>query len=251
MWARKRWISPVDMSSATTPRQRPSSSMIRSSAKYSMKKLVWCFTAWPYMRVQHGVAGAVGGRAGALGRALAVVGGHAAEGALVDLALVGARERHAPVLQLVDRGGRVAAQVLDRVLVAEPVRPLHGVVHVPAPVVRPHVAERRRDAALRRDGMRSGREHLGQAGGAQARLRAADGGAQARAARAHHHDVEGVVDDRISRAVDFGAAAPFPAPFWAMGELLRLAEAKGMGDAVGGRVRRHAYTRPKLIFRME
>ena len=36
--------------------------------------------------VQDGVAGAVGGGAGALHRALAVVAGHAAEGALVDLA---------------------------------------------------------------------------------------------------------------------------------------------------------------------
>ena len=41
-------------------------------------------------RVQHGVAGAVGGGAGALRLALAVVQGHAAERALVDLAVLGA-----------------------------------------------------------------------------------------------------------------------------------------------------------------
>ena len=62
-------------------------------------------------RVQHGVTGAVGGGAGALrGRAFAVLGGHAAEGALVDAAVLGAAEGHAVVLELVDgfaaRGGR-------------------------------------------------------------------------------------------------------------------------------------------------
>ena len=157
-------------------------------------------------RVQHRVAGAVGGGAGALRGALAEIGGHAAERALVDLAFLGARERHAPVVELVDRGGRVAAEVFDRVLVAEPVGALDGVVHVPAPVVRPHVAERGGNAALRRDGVRAGREHLGDAGGLQARLGAADAGAQARAAGADDHDVERVVGDRIGLAAERGGA---------------------------------------------
>ena len=111
-------------------------------------------------RVQDRVAGAVGGGAGALRDALAVVGRHAAERALVDLAFFGARERHAPMVELIDGGGRVAAEIFDRVLVAEPVGALDGVVHVPAPVVRAHVAERGRNAALRRDGVRAGREHF-------------------------------------------------------------------------------------------
>jgi hypothetical protein len=131
--------------------------------------------------------------------AFAVVLGHAAEGALVDLAFLGAREGHAPVLELVDGGRRVAGQVFDGVLVAQPVRPLDGVVHVPAPVVGTHVAEAGRDAALGRHGVAAGREHLGDAGGAQAGGRAAEGGAQARAAGADHHDVELVIDELISR----------------------------------------------------
>ena len=121
--------------------------------------------------VQHGVAGAVCGGAGALRLALAEIGGHAAEGALEDLAVLGAREGHAPMLELVDGLRRVAAEIFDGVLVAEPVGPLHRVVHVPAPVVRAHIAERRGDAALRRDGVRAGGEHLGDAGGAQVPLR--------------------------------------------------------------------------------
>ncbi len=40
--------------------------------------------------MQHGVTRAVGGSTGALGSALAVVGGHATERALVDAAILGA-----------------------------------------------------------------------------------------------------------------------------------------------------------------
>src|ERR1041385_4466682 len=88
--------------------------------------------------VQHGVAGAVGGRAGALRRALAEMRGHAAERPLIDLAVfLSPRERHAPVLELIDRGGRLANHVFDGVLVAEPVGALDGVVTVAAPVVIP------------------------------------------------------------------------------------------------------------------
>src|SRR5579875_897350 len=106
------------------------------------------------------MAGAVGGGTGALRGALAEMRGHAAERALVDLAVfLAARERQPPVLELVDGGRRVAAKVFDRVLVAEPVGPLDGIVHVPAPIVLAHVAERCRDAALRRHRMRSRREN--------------------------------------------------------------------------------------------
>src|SRR6202042_1379061 len=87
--------------------------------------------------VQDGVASAVGGGAGALRDALAIVGRHAAERALVDLAFFGARERHAPMVELVDGRWRVAAEVFNRVLVAEPVGALAGVIHMPWPIVRP------------------------------------------------------------------------------------------------------------------
>ena len=93
-------------------------------------------------RVQHRVTGAIRRRAGAMRRALAVVSRHAAERALIDAAVGGARERHAVVLELDDRGRRFLAHELDRVLVAEPVRPLDGVVEMEAPVVLAHVAER-------------------------------------------------------------------------------------------------------------
>ena len=129
--------------------------------------------------------------------AFAELGGHAAEGALVDLAFLGARERHAVMLELDDRRACLAAHVLDRVLVAQPVRALDGVVHVPAPVVLAHVAERGADAALRGDRVAAGGEHLGDAGGLQALLGQAEGGPQAGTAGADDDDVVGVVDNLI------------------------------------------------------
>jgi hypothetical protein len=152
--------------------------------------------------VQHRMAGPVGGGAGALGGALAVMRGHAAERALVDVSRLRARERHAPMLQFVDGRRRLAAEVLDGVLVAEPVGAFDRVVHVPAPVILAHVAERGGDAALRRDRMRTGREDLGDAGGPEARFAGAKRRPQAGSAGADHDDIEQVLRHRISTAVD-------------------------------------------------
>src|SRR6516164_10449581 len=95
------------------------------------------------------------GAAAAHRRALAILGVMAAEWALVDFAVARACERHAIVFELIDGRGSVPAQILDRVLVPEPVRPLDGVVHVPTPVVRPLVTERGANAAFGRDGVRA------------------------------------------------------------------------------------------------
>ena len=121
--------------------------------------------------VQHGVAGAVGRRAGALRDALAEVRGHAAEGPLIDLALFGARERNAIVLELDDRGRRHLAHELDRILIAEPVGAFYRVIHVPAPVVLAHVAERGGNSTLCGDRVTARRKHFGQAGGGESGLR--------------------------------------------------------------------------------
>ena len=129
-------------------------------------------------RVQHRVAGAIRRGAGALRDSLTEPRRHAAERPLIDAPVLGARERHAVVLELDDRRRRLFAHVLDRVLVAEPVGALDGVVHVPAPVVLAHVAERGADAALRRDGVAARREHLAQASRRQALLGEPERGAQ-------------------------------------------------------------------------
>mmetsp|Transcript_21674 Transcript_21674/g.84431 ORF Transcript_21674/g.84431 Transcript_21674/m.84431 type:complete len:640 (+) Transcript_21674:4098-6017(+) len=130
-------------------------------------------------RVQHRVAGAVGRGAGALHRLLAVVGGVAAEGALVDGAVGIAVEGHAEVFEFVHDLGRFAAHELDRVLVTQPVGALDGVVEVVVPVVLAHVAERGTDAALGGHGVRAGREDLGQHGHVEAGARQLQRGAHA------------------------------------------------------------------------
>jgi hypothetical protein len=150
-------------------------------------------------RVQDRVARAVGGGAGALHRrAFAELGRVAAEGALVDLAFLGAGEGDAVMLQLVDRLGRFTREVFHRVGVAQPVGPFHRVVHVPVPVVRPHVAERCGDAALRRDGVGACREDLGHTGGLQPLFRHPQRRAEAGAARADHDHVIGVFGDVVA-----------------------------------------------------
>ncbi|MNI34616.1 hypothetical protein D3C73_886130 [compost metagenome] len=150
-------------------------------------------------RVQHRVAGTVGRRAGALRRrAFAVLGGHATERTLVDLAFGGAAERHAVVLELDDRRNRFTAHVLDGVLVAQPVRTLDGVEEVVTPIVLAHVAERSGDTALGGDGVRPGREDLGQAHGLQALGGQAERGTQAGAAGAHHDHVVLVFGNLVS-----------------------------------------------------
>src|SRR5436309_321414 len=99
------------------------------------------------------------------GVALAVLSHMDAERPLVDPPVLGARERHAEMLELDDSGDRIAAHVLDRVLVTEPVGALDRVVHVPAPVVLAHIAECGTDPALSSDGVAAGREYLADAGG--------------------------------------------------------------------------------------
>ena len=149
--------------------------------------------------VQDRVAGAVRRRARPLGGAFPEVRGHSAERSLVDAPVLGAGERNPEVLELDHGGDRLAAHVLDRVLIAEPVRALHRVVHVPAPVVLAHVAERGADSALGRDGVAAGGKELRHAGGGQSLRGEAEGRPQARPARAHDDDVVFVLDDGVGR----------------------------------------------------
>jgi hypothetical protein len=140
--------------------------------------------------VQHGVTGTVSGGAGAAYRLFAEVGHVAAERALVDLAVVGTVERHAVVFELDHHFVGLLAHELDRVLVAEPVGALDGVVHVPRPVIFLGVAERGGNAPLGGDGMRTGREDLGQHGGLEAGFGQLDRGTQAGATGANDHRIK-------------------------------------------------------------
>ena len=141
-------------------------------------------------RVQHGVAGAVGGGAGAFHGLLTVVGGVAAKGALVNRAVRVAVKGHAHVFQVIHDLRCLAAHELDGILVAEPVRALDGVVEVVVPVVLVHVAEGGADAALCGYGVRARRKHLAQHGDVQAGARQLQRGAHAGATGANDDDVK-------------------------------------------------------------
>jgi hypothetical protein len=106
------------------------------------------------------------------------------------------------MLQFVDGCRRVAAQILDCVLVSEPVRAFHRVVHVPAPVILAHVAQRGRNSALRGHRVRTGGEYFRDACGAQARLAASHHRAQAGATGADNYNVMAMILDRVRAAVD-------------------------------------------------
>jgi hypothetical protein len=60
------------------------------------------------------------------------------------------------MFQLDDGGNGFLAHIFDGVLIAEPVGALDGVVEMEAPVILAHVGEGCGNAALRRDGVRSG-----------------------------------------------------------------------------------------------
>ncbi|MBS1247101.1 MAG: hypothetical protein H6R47_1300 [Proteobacteria bacterium] len=111
-------------------------------------------------RVQDRVPGAIGRRAGARRLGATEVLALATELPLVNTAVLEAREWHAVVLKLDHQARRGTAHVLDRILVGKKIAALDGVVHVPMPVVRQHIAKRGVHATLRGDGVRTGRKHF-------------------------------------------------------------------------------------------
>ena len=121
-------------------------------------------------RMQHRVAGSVGSGAGTLRDALAILRSHATEGTLVDPSIRRTRERDTIVLEFDDSRRGLLAHELDRILVAEPVGTLDGVVEVIAPVILAHVAESCGNTALRRNRVTTRREYFGDAGRRQTRL---------------------------------------------------------------------------------
>ena len=106
------------------------------------------------------------------------------------------------MFELIDSFWCVATQIFDRVLVTQPVGALHGVEHVPAPVVVAHVAKGCSDPALCGDRVRSRRKHFGHAGGRQAGLCGPERCPQPGTTGADNHNVVSVINDRVSLPVD-------------------------------------------------
>jgi hypothetical protein len=142
-------------------------------------------------RLQDHVAGAVRREAGAAHGPPAVVVGVAAEAPLVDPAVGRAVERHAHVLEVVDRVDRLAAHDLGGVLVDQVVAALDGVERVPLPVVLLDAGQRRAHAALRGARVRARRVQLGEHGRLRPRRRL-QRRAEPGSARTDDHHVVGV-----------------------------------------------------------
>src|SRR5580693_40447 len=195
---------PVQAAVFEVPRHDPAAGALLVHDQVERKILDKKFRIVAYalliQRVNERVTGAVGSGAGAPRRiALAVFHHVPAKRPLIDPPVFGAGERHAEMLELDHRGDRIAAHVLDRILIAEPVRTFDGVIHVPAPVVRADIAERRADPALSSNRVTASRKDLADAGcpkpfGGHSQCRP-----QARAAGADDDHVVAVIANVVGR----------------------------------------------------
>ncbi len=144
-------------------------------------------------RVQDMKAAAVGGEPGALHL-------HAAEGAHVDIAVGPAIPRAAPMLQLDHLRRAAADEIIDHVLLAEPVAAGDRVVEMVVERVMPLDDAGR--PALRRHRMAAHRQHFGDQGDGERGicLGRRYGGAQARPARSNDQNI-GI--EMVQRATPF------------------------------------------------
>jgi hypothetical protein len=111
------------------------------------------------------------------------------EGTLRHPAVVAPGEVGAPVVELVDVERGLVAQDLDRVLVAEEVGALDGVVGVLLGIVVAGVPERRVDPALRGPGVAAGRVELRDHADVGSGIECGDGGAHSGATGPHDEHV--------------------------------------------------------------
>ena len=112
--------------------------------------------------VQQGVTGTVSRRSGTCRLLAAEVFRLAAERTLINRAIFETGERQPHMVQLQNRFRAGFTHIFDGVLIANVVRPLNGVVHMPFPVIFMGITERDGDTALRGNGMGTGRENFGE-----------------------------------------------------------------------------------------
>ena len=141
---------------------------------------------------------------------LAVFKGLSAESALVDLSLGSSREGHAIVLELDDGLGRHLGHVVDGVLVAQPIGALDRVVHVVLPVVVLHISQSGIDTALGSNGVGTGGEELGNAGGLETGLGKAKSGSESGTSGTNNNCIILVVNGLVCVGNDLEFEIIFP-----------------------------------------
>jgi hypothetical protein len=148
--------------------------------------------------VEEGVSGPVGHSAASVSLStFTIVVTLSTERSLVDLAILGTRERHAVVFQFNNGSWSFFAHVVDGILVTEPIGSLHGIVHVPAPVIWLHVAEGGVHSPLGSDSVRSGWKKLCDASGVETGFGQAKCGSKAGTASTDDDGIEFVVNDCV------------------------------------------------------
>mmetsp|Transcript_5685 Transcript_5685/g.12410 ORF Transcript_5685/g.12410 Transcript_5685/m.12410 type:complete len:630 (-) Transcript_5685:553-2442(-) len=157
--------------------------------------------------VEHGVAGSIGrGATPVRLAAFSELQRLPPKRPLVDLAVFRSGKGHSEGFQFHDRLGGLPAHVVNGVLIAEPIASLHGVVHVPPPVVFRHVSESGVDSSLGRNRVGSRWEQFRHAGGLESGLGKAHGGTQSASSGTDHHGVVFVVYHRIVSLGDGGSS---------------------------------------------
>jgi hypothetical protein len=112
--------------------------------------------------VENGVTRSIGGGGTSVClTTLAVLEGLTTERSLVDLSFLGSGEGYTVMFKLDNSVWCFLAHVVNRILVTQPITTLDGIVHVPPPIIFRHVSECGVDTTLRSDGVRTGREELG------------------------------------------------------------------------------------------
>jgi hypothetical protein len=101
------------------------------------------------------------------------------------------------MFQLEDCRDGLPAHVLDRILIAEPIRPFDRIVHMPLPTVFAEIAKTSCNAALGGYRVTACRKNLCNASCRQARLDGALSGAQTGTAGTDDDDVKRMIDERV------------------------------------------------------
>ena len=152
------------------------------------------------------MAGTVSRSTGALHRrAFAHILHMAAKWPLINGPIVVSRKRHAGMFQFVHCCRCLAHHILNRVLIAQPIRSLYGIVHVPRPMVRRVVLQRCRNATLCRHSVRTRGKNFRDTCGFQSGLGSAHRRAQTGTARADDNNVVSMVDNLVGIRHQAGA----------------------------------------------
>jgi hypothetical protein len=149
-------------------------------------------------RMQHGVSRTIRRRRTAIGlSAFAEMERLSTKGALIDLAIVRSRKGQTKGFQLQNRRGCFPTHVMNGVLVAEPITTFDGIVHMPAPIVFRHIAERGVDSSLCGDRMGARGKEFGDTRRFKAGFTQTHGRTEATSTRSDDDGVVGVIDDRV------------------------------------------------------